>query len=67
MYMLVNTDEFCVDCTSTQWINIDFILSQLGDFFSITEDEVAGYEAPSTITELHTHLKSVTLEYKYDL
>ncbi|XP_064403938.1 autophagy-related protein 2 homolog B-like isoform X2 [Halichondria panicea] len=37
---------------------------QLGEFFTLTDDEVLGYEPPSIITELHTHLHSCCLEYK---
>lgn len=38
--------------------------TQLGDFFTLTDDEVPGYEPPSVITELHTHINSCSLEYK---
>ena len=40
-----------------------FVL-QLGNFFSLTEKEVPGYEAPSLITELHIHLEDLVMDYR---
>jgi autophagy-related protein 2 len=36
---------------------------QLGDFLSLSEQVVEGYDPPSLITEMHLHLQDLQLEY----
>ena len=46
--------------------NEQFPLSlQLGEFLSLTDETVEGYEPPSLITEMHLHLQDLRLEYWY--
>ena len=43
----------------------DSFSMQLADMFDLEEEEVEGYEPPSLITELHTHLNSCSVEYRW--
>ena len=37
---------------------------QLGNMFTMRDDVVPGYDAPTVITELHVHLQDMAVEYR---
>ena len=39
--------------------------TQLAGFLALVEEEVAGYEPPLLITELHFHLQEAAAEYRW--
>ena len=41
-----------------------FMLLQLGNMFTLRDDVVPGYDAPTVITELHAHLQDMAVEYR---
>ena len=40
------------------------LLLQLGNMFTLHDDVVPGYDAPTVITELHAHLQDMIVEYR---